>query len=461
MRIGWSDSATISAAVFERTGARPANGVSLADTDVTLSPPFPPSLAAETTLNMHLWFAAPATDVIAIRQGVPPFDGDFTTTFVSDKAGTDLTVDGTAGTAYVSRPLTTRLVAQKFVIRLVGELALIEDDVEQWARTSTPTSLIPLNKMARERTYGTEVTWTYVANSNRVQMPHGLDRTPDGMHMDLVCITADKGYPVGPCHPELAHPLAGRAQLRCHERHHPAQLYHLPVRLGRLRLRPRIRRRLHGPEVAVPTQALHRRRTRPVGGRRGCRTVALMASRHGWQDRWPARWCRPLPVGVAQAPVSCGSRRVRPSAETLSGLRRLPAVIRASRCTPALSLACCPSVSSMTLLSGSRSLAFTATLYLRSARCGGTAGRLGASHGLGPCHPQTLKARPPSVRRCSAGGVAIPVEGPTRVITSCYAWAHGMTRRVLNNEQEGHRMGPSQVNKSDFSARSVGTTYRT
>ena len=54
--------------------------------------------------------------------------------------------------------------------------------------------------------FGTTVEWTYSTNTNRVQMPHGLSRIPDGMITDLICIVADKGYPVGHVIPNLSFP---------------------------------------------------------------------------------------------------------------------------------------------------------------------------------------------------------------------------------------------------------------
>ena len=52
-------------------------------------------------------------------------------------------------------------------------------------------------------TYGDTLTWTWQPNTSQVTLAHGLGQIPDGVFADLVCITADRGWPVGTVLPML------------------------------------------------------------------------------------------------------------------------------------------------------------------------------------------------------------------------------------------------------------------
>ena len=121
MRLGWSQSQAAAEGVFTRANDHPIDGASVGDTDGLDAPPFPPSLASDSTLYLHLWIeGSPSVAALQTIENV--------TAAFSD--GEALTVDGVAGTLYVAaNRYTDDGVGVSYRALLVGALLATVEEV--------------------------------------------------------------------------------------------------------------------------------------------------------------------------------------------------------------------------------------------------------------------------------------------------------------------------------------------
>ena len=120
-RIGWSQSQAASEGVFTRANDHPIDGAAVGETDGLAAPPFPPSLASDSTLYLHLWIeGSPSVAALQTIENV--------TAAFSD--GEALTVDGVAGTLYVAADrYTDDRVGVSYRALLVGALLATVEEV--------------------------------------------------------------------------------------------------------------------------------------------------------------------------------------------------------------------------------------------------------------------------------------------------------------------------------------------
>ena len=142
MRLGWSETQTADPAVFIRAGNHPTDGASEGTTAGLETPVFPPALAAETKLYLHLWLAG--TPTVTAIQTVGLFTQDVTSLF---SVGAPLTVDSVAGTFWsFSITLNVNGIGQTYDVISPGPLLLTTGDVEDWAKDGN-SEAIPADKL--------------------------------------------------------------------------------------------------------------------------------------------------------------------------------------------------------------------------------------------------------------------------------------------------------------------------
>ena len=120
-RIGWSQSQAAVEGVFTRANDHPIDGAALGETDGLDAPPFPPSLASDSTLYLHLWIeGSPSVAALQTTQNV-------TAAF---SVGVAFSVDGVVGTLFVSNTrYTDDGVGVSYRAVLVGALLATVEEV--------------------------------------------------------------------------------------------------------------------------------------------------------------------------------------------------------------------------------------------------------------------------------------------------------------------------------------------
>ena len=145
MRLGWSQSQAAAEGVFTRANDHPIDGASVGDTDGLDAPPFPPSLASDSTLYLHLWIeGSPSVAALQTIENV--------TAAFSD--GEALTVDGVAGTLYVAaNRYTDDGVGVSYRALLVGALLATVEEVTAKLAEHASNRERPPRSTRRRRTH--------------------------------------------------------------------------------------------------------------------------------------------------------------------------------------------------------------------------------------------------------------------------------------------------------------------
>ena len=140
MRAGWNQSQTHAASIFTRSNNHPIDGAAVGMSDGLALPPFPPALSTDTTLYLHLWLAG-TPDFAAIRSNADTNPADVTAMFPDSLSG-PLTVDGVAGTVYVSNVRLASMEGVVYDVLIAGaEIATVTDTTRYAATFGLLTDL--------------------------------------------------------------------------------------------------------------------------------------------------------------------------------------------------------------------------------------------------------------------------------------------------------------------------------
>ena len=140
MRAGWNQSQTHAASILTRANDHPIDGAAAGMSDGLALPPFPPALSTDATLYLHLWVAG-TPDVAAIRSNAATNPADVTATFPGSLSGS-LTVDGVAGTVYVSNVRLASMAGTVYDVLIAGaEIATVTDTTRYAATFGLLTDL--------------------------------------------------------------------------------------------------------------------------------------------------------------------------------------------------------------------------------------------------------------------------------------------------------------------------------
>ena len=143
MRMGWSQTKTMTEAVFVRADNHPTDGAALGTTERVAEPPFPPALKTEPSLYKGIWLAG-APNVAAIQNNLPSLPTNILS-FLEDPR--PLTVDGVEGVYYASSEQNSAAAGNLHGAVLVGNAIVDETELEPWANTANPTTPIPAAKL--------------------------------------------------------------------------------------------------------------------------------------------------------------------------------------------------------------------------------------------------------------------------------------------------------------------------
>ena len=140
MRAGWNQSQTHSASIFTRANDHPTDGATVGMSDGLALPPFPPALSTDATLYLHLWLEG-APDVAGIRRNADTNPVDVLDLFPDSLSG-PLTVDGVAGTIYVSNVRFASMEGVVYDVLIAGaEIATVTDTTRYAATFGLLTDL--------------------------------------------------------------------------------------------------------------------------------------------------------------------------------------------------------------------------------------------------------------------------------------------------------------------------------
>ena len=140
MRAGWNQSQTHSASIFTRANDHPTDGAAVGMSDGLAAPPFPPALSTDATLYLHLWLEG-TPDVAGIRRNADTNPVDVLEEFPDSLSG-PLTVDGVAGTIYVSNVRFASMEGVVYDVLIAGaEIATVTDTTRYAATFGLLTDL--------------------------------------------------------------------------------------------------------------------------------------------------------------------------------------------------------------------------------------------------------------------------------------------------------------------------------
>ena len=140
MQFGWNQSQTHAASIFTRANDHPIDGAAVGMSDGLALPPFPPSLATDLTLYLHLWVEG-TPDVAAIRRDASTDPMDVAEVFPGSLSGS-LTVGGVAGTVYVSNVRLASMEGVVYDVLIAGaEIATVTDTTRYAATFGLLTDL--------------------------------------------------------------------------------------------------------------------------------------------------------------------------------------------------------------------------------------------------------------------------------------------------------------------------------
>ena len=122
LRLGWSQSRTMTAAVFTRANNHPIDGAAIGTTAGLTVPPFPPALDTDLTLYLGVWLAGDP-DIAAIQRAANDETANFP---AGDKRA--LAVNGTSGHYYPSRVRFNPLAGDLLRVVVPGPRILTEND---------------------------------------------------------------------------------------------------------------------------------------------------------------------------------------------------------------------------------------------------------------------------------------------------------------------------------------------
>ena len=97
LRLGWAQHQDATEAVFTRADNHPTDGAAVGTVDGVDVPPFPPALVTDADLYLHIWIGTAAVNITDVL-----LSGGGGTLIGSISSGADFTVEGDAGTFYVS-----------------------------------------------------------------------------------------------------------------------------------------------------------------------------------------------------------------------------------------------------------------------------------------------------------------------------------------------------------------------
>ena len=97
LRLGWAQHQNATEAVFTRADNHPTDGAAVGTVDGLDVPPFPPALVTDADLYLHIWIGTAAANITDVL-----LSGGGGTLIGSISSGADFTVEGDAGTFYVS-----------------------------------------------------------------------------------------------------------------------------------------------------------------------------------------------------------------------------------------------------------------------------------------------------------------------------------------------------------------------
>ena len=140
MRGGWNQSQTHAASIFTRANDHPTDGAAVGMSDGLAAPPFPPALATDATLYLHLWLEG-TPDVAGIRRNAHTNPVDVLDLFPDSLSG-PLTVDGVAGTVYVSNVRFASMEGVVYDVQVAGATIATTEDVTNPTRYAATFGLL-------------------------------------------------------------------------------------------------------------------------------------------------------------------------------------------------------------------------------------------------------------------------------------------------------------------------------
>ena len=140
MRGGWNQSQTHAASIFTRANNHPTDGATVGMSDGLALPPFPPALATDTSLYLHLWLEG-TPDVAGIRRNAHTNPVDVLDLFPDSLSG-PLTVDGVAGTVYVSSERLSPMAGIVYDVLIAGATIATTEDVTNPTRYAATFGLL-------------------------------------------------------------------------------------------------------------------------------------------------------------------------------------------------------------------------------------------------------------------------------------------------------------------------------
>ena len=118
LRLGWAQTQTVSESIFTRAGNHPIDGAAEGVVSGLGIPPFPPALNTDTSLYSFIWIGTDLDNIADIR-----LSGGGGTLIGSYSSGEAFTVDGVAGTVFVSNQrLSSGLSAYQISAIVAGDL---------------------------------------------------------------------------------------------------------------------------------------------------------------------------------------------------------------------------------------------------------------------------------------------------------------------------------------------------
>ena len=187
MRFGWNQSQTHTQAVFTRANDHPIDGAAVGMSDGLALPPFPPSLDTDATLFLHLWVEG-TPDVAAIRSNADTNPAEITAMF-PDALSALLTVDGVAGTVYVSNVRLASMAGTVYDVLIAGATIATTEDV------TNPTRYAATFGLLTDLAAGTWANYTSGLDAGEI-FKHGAFAVATAAGRDKLMVPADGVYAI-------------------------------------------------------------------------------------------------------------------------------------------------------------------------------------------------------------------------------------------------------------------------